>query len=132
MAYPGNVLTFGNVVTDSPMLLVRFDFKFRLYITKIREPTKKDGLMKKPIHNGTFEVLDLPSWGYKVTSDDIEDNFRKSLESILDRTYSKLNDFYKIHSMYQMWYRNAETATFHEKGVNQLLQENLGEVDESN
>ena len=88
--------------------------------------------MKKPIPNGTFEVMNLPSWGYKITSEEIEDNFRKSLESVLDRTYSNLNDFYKIHSMYQMWYKNAETATFHEKGVNQLLQENLGEVDESN
>ena len=123
MAYPGNWHTFGKVVDDYPMLL-------------IREPggnqnKKEEGFLQKPIQKGHFAVRDKSKWGYKISSEDIESKFRNSLESVIDRTYAKLSEFAKIHSLYQMWYRNAETKTFHEKAISELLNEQLGEIDES-
>lgn len=87
--------------------------------------------MKKPIANGHFQAKDAREWGFKVTSEEIDDDFEKALESVLDRAYAPVTEINKIISIYQIWYLDAWAQTFHEKAVNQLLDENLGKIDES-
>ena len=87
--------------------------------------------MKKPLKNGHFQVKDAREWGFKITSEEIDDDFQKALESVLDRAYAPVGELDKILSIYQLWYVDAWAQTFHEKAINQLLNENLGEIDES-
>ena len=116
MAYPGNQRTFGGVVDDYPMLLVR--------------EANRPGFFKKPIEKGHFEAKDPSDWGYKITSEQIETNLRGSLERVVDKVYEPMSQFQKYHVIYQVWHRSDAAAYFHQRVINDLLKENLGEVDE--
>ena len=58
LAYPGNYISFGQYVNDSPMLFVKM-------------PDKTSEFFDRPIERGHFNVKNPIEWGYILNSDEL-------------------------------------------------------------
>ena len=58
MAYPSNKYTFGYLIEDTSMLLVKY-------------PGRTRKMLSGHIENDSFVLEDRTSWGYRVLTDDL-------------------------------------------------------------
>merc|ERR1712110_585694 len=87
LAYPSNQFMFGYLIDDTPMLFVR-------------NSGPETVMLNRYIEKGSFTLKDWNEWGYRVTSDKLEDDLDGELNKILKRSYDGQSDFSKINAVY--------------------------------
>lgn len=99
MAYPSNKFSFGYLIEDMPMLLVK-------------KSGRSNKMLQDYIEQDTFVLRDRTQWGGRVMTDDLEDDINKELEKILKNYYNGMSEFVKLTSIHLAWYgtHNADKA----------------------
>lgn len=93
MAYPSNKATFGYLIEDLPMLLVKHSGRDK-------------HILEKHLERGSFIMQDISKWGMRVLTDDLEDDIQGVMSKIIDEYYENgyMKDFTKVSSIYMQWY----------------------------
>merc|ERR1739838_984858 len=108
LAYPSNTFTFGFLIDDTPMLIVK-----NAGITKT--------ILNEYFERDSFSLKHWDSWGFRVTSDKLEDDLDGTLKKIIDRAWEPQNDFQKLNSIYMEWYRTTKEEFEEKKKGKQFL-----------
>lgn len=113
LAYPANRFTFGYLIDDTPMLFVK---KAGADITMLNEFFEQ----------GSFSLKDWTQWGFRVSTDSLEDDFDGELKKILDKVYEPQHEFQKVNSIYMEWYGRGDEELYKEKSAgNKLMVEHI-------
>lgn len=122
LAYPSNRFMFGYMIDDTPMLFVK-------------KPGAGVSMLNGHFEQGSFTLQDWNEWGFRVTTDKLEDDFDGEMAKILERVYEPQSVFQKTNSVYMEWYGRGNEELYKEKsGANQVMvdyiQKNAKETDE--
>lgn len=114
LAYPSNKFTFGYLIEDMPMLLVK-------------KSGRKFKMLQEYIEQDSFVLRDRTEWGARVMTDDLEDDINKELAKILKNNYDDMSDFVKLTSIHLQWYLQHSAA---KDGVQKVIKEHVTELAE--
>jgi len=108
LAYPSNTFTFGFLIDDTPMLFVK-----EAGVTKT--------ILNEFFERDSFSLRHWDNWGFRVTSDKLEDDLDGTLKKVVDRVWEPQTDFQKLNTVYMEWYRTTEAEFEEKKKGKQLL-----------
>jgi len=114
LAYPANTFVFGFLIDDTPMLIVK-------------EAGIKKTLLNDYFERDSFTLKHWDNWGYRVTSDKLEDDFDGTLKKIIDRVWEPQSDFQKLNSVYMEWYRTTKEEFEEKKKGKKLILDHITE-----
>jgi len=97
MAYPSNKFTFGYLIEDMPMLLVK-------------KAGRQNKMLQSYIEQDSFVLRDRKEWGERILTDDLEDDIDQELEKIVKKYYEPISDFVKLTSLHVQWYAQHSKA----------------------
>lgn len=114
MAYPSNKASFGYLIEDLPMLLVKHSGRDK-------------HILQKHLERGSFVMEDISKWGTRVLTDDLEDDIQGVMSKIIDEYYENgyMKDFTKVSSIYMQWY--AAQSEEKRKGA-KIIHEHVVEI----
>lgn len=95
MAYPSNKFTFGYLIEDMPMLLVK-------------KAGRNNKMLQDYIEQDSFVLKDRRDWGKRVMTDDLEDDINGELKKIIDQFYEPMTDFVKLTTIHIQWYGHLD------------------------
>jgi len=95
MAYPGNKFTFGYLIEDLPMILVK-------------RAGREFKMLQDYIEQDSFVLRDRSEWGERILTDALEDDIDGHLKRILKKYYEPIGDFIKMTSIHMQWYARMD------------------------
>ena len=116
MAYPGNKFTFGYLIEDLPMILVK-------------KAGREFKMLQDYIEQDSFVLRDRSEWGERILTDALgnsktavltelnrtnhwknclEDDIDGHLKRILKKYYEPIGDFIKMTSIHMQWYARMD------------------------